>query len=217
MQSNEWVPYTRFINPVQGSPNPMHGQAGAYVITHTPTMIFYIGSTRNVSKRITMHIHQLNTVKHANARLQQLYRTPDDLEVDVLPCVDIASALAMEQQLLDRYIGTYFCCNVSTDVSAPATGLKQSDEAKLKNKLSNTGRIVSESTKLKMAESRNTWKTSEPAKAHLDAMNASKRRALTIDGVYYNSVAAAAKELRLTTGNVGHRARSKKYPNYVYA
>lgn len=92
---------------------------GYYKITHRPTGKFYIGSSGNLNRRIWRHRTELEQGVHTNRKLQSTYTTWDDFTVETFLSGTLEEARQMEQQLLDRHVGTALCCNSSMSANNP--------------------------------------------------------------------------------------------------
>lgn len=92
---------------------------GYYTITHRPTGRFYIGSSGNLTRRIWRHRTELASGMHTNRKLQEIYTCWDDFEVMTSEVNTLEEARQLEQQLLDRYVGTALCCNSSMSATNP--------------------------------------------------------------------------------------------------
>lgn len=90
-------------------------QPASYILVHKPTDMFYIGSTRNLAKRIRDHRHYLETNTHHCRKLLEVFTSWDDIEVRFNPFDDVEDARDEEQLLLDNHANRGLCCNVATN------------------------------------------------------------------------------------------------------
>lgn len=91
------------------------GVPGAYIMTHRPTGVYYVGSSSNLYLRHRGHLDKLRIGKHRTQRLQELYRGPSEFEFKLIETLDTEEARGVEQTLLDEHLGNPLCCNVAPD------------------------------------------------------------------------------------------------------
>lgn len=205
---------------------------GCYTLTHMPTGIYYIGSTKNLKQRHDTHKTLLNRGKHASKRLQEVFTCWRDIRFEYTVSDTVADARAKEQSLLDRHHSRSLCANVAAGAITPwshgvpddirqrfsessrgnlhAKGHVVSPEAREAVRLANTGLKRSPETIAKMREA----KSSEPSKAASEQ----RRRQVTIDGKTYASLSIAGAAFGIDASGVRYRINSKKseYAGWVY-
>lgn len=71
-----------------------------YIIKHTDSGDFYIGSTRNIDRRIKGHQLALKQGRHPNRYLQERFNTNPEISVTVFPVSDRNLGFELEQRLL---------------------------------------------------------------------------------------------------------------------
>lgn len=87
----------------------------AYILTHIPTGLFYIGSTKDVKERFYGHMSDLRAGDHNNPKLRESYTGKDDYRMDYEEYRTREEAYDREQELLDLFVGDRLCCNVNED------------------------------------------------------------------------------------------------------
>lgn len=75
-----------------------------YILTLVESGIFYIGSTQNLARRLTIHFSQLRANAHQNFNLQNAWNKSQDKEVLVnsIPTKDREEAFQLEEILLKQ-------------------------------------------------------------------------------------------------------------------
>lgn len=81
------------------------GESGVYMILDLNSMEKYIGSSRNINKRINDHITALNNNRHWNKFFQELWNKSnhDDFVVIVLEFTDENKRLEREEYYINHY------------------------------------------------------------------------------------------------------------------
>lgn len=137
---------------------------GYYILTHTPSGLFYIGSSYDVDRRIKRHRRELEQNNHVNRRLQDVFTKWSDFSIKITETDTVEEANKGEQKLIDRHHGSKLCCNVSTSST---------------NGLQGVVGIVSTETRIKnlekAAEARRGSTLSESHKANISAAHKGKR------------------------------------------
>lgn len=173
-------------------------QTGYYILTHIPSGMFYVGSTVNLDKRLRRHRSELLKGFHANKKLQEVYTDWLDIKIETYPTKSFDEAREKEQELLDRYIGTRFCCNVSANSLNPMDGLRPfiPRETRVKNleKALDVirGRPLSDSHKENLSKSKRGRALTEEHKAALSRSKTGK-------------TLSEAHRLAISVGNKGNQ------------
>lgn len=100
---------------------PMYGYPSSpavYMITHKVSGHFYIGSSKNLSNRLTTHKNRLASGRHKNDNLTACYTSWADFEITYETYNTGDEALDREDELLDLFIGQDLCCNLGTSSRA---------------------------------------------------------------------------------------------------
>ena len=106
---------------------------GAYIIQHTPTGKFYIGSSKDVYDRWSSHLNFLKNETHPNSKLQALYRgDADEFTYTPLLTSTRKQAYDKEQQLLDKGARDENCLNISKDARSSISGIILTEQQKTK-------------------------------------------------------------------------------------
>lgn len=96
--------------------------AGVYLITHTPTGRFYVGSSKHCERRFIEHASKLSLGKHHCRALQRHWSKygVDAFEMRVIAsCMTQEDALVIEQIWLDEHHGSRQCLNGSSRAWMP--------------------------------------------------------------------------------------------------
>jgi group I intron endonuclease len=155
---------------------------GIYKIINVINNKFYVGSAVNLSRRKTRHFSELRTNKHNNRYLQAAwnkYGEPAFIFAVIQPVENKDELLAAENVWLREHVGKDYCYNLGVDATAPMLGktgklsptwgLKhnleslqkigvaskariQSEEEKLKRRITMKGHIVPTATRLKISQ-----------------------------------------------------------------
>lgn len=110
--------------------------SGIYCIRNTENNKEYIGSTKNLCKRITAHRNALHAGTHHSPHLQRAFHLYGEhvFTVDVLELVEVERLIEREQCYLDQRLPEY---NVAKFSNSGMRGRKHSDETRkiIKEKL----------------------------------------------------------------------------------
>lgn len=192
--------------------------SGYYKLTHLPTGLFYVGSSQNLSKRISNHRSDLIRGINSNKRFQQVYTTWDDILVEQYQTNDLSEARKGEQRFLDRYVGDSLCCNVGHSSTDPTAGIITTEIRRVQMATINknqVGKALSHSQRASISSGLTGTPRSTEAKM---AISLGKSRKVTIDGNVYDSVTLAAMDLNLTAQTIRYRigSNSTKYANWKF-
>lgn len=181
---------------------------GQYTLTHIKSEFFYVGSTRNLRKRLYQHKSDLIRGVHTNQKLQKVFRSWDDFEIEFVITTTVDAARDLEQTLLDTCIQHLLCCNVASDARGifkagelPEEHLTRLTEANRGRK--GLGRTLG--TKLENPRS------AEANAKQRDTMTKLFGKRLEIDGVVYDSIQDAARTLGVERTVVMYRAKSTNH------
>ena len=224
----------------------------AYIITHEPTGMFYIGSTGKIGARWSGHRYDLSNNRHKNKKLQSVFTEIGDYSLEVLSIGTLEEVRTTEQRLLDRYLGDELCCNTAPNAMNSLAGRTPEETAEVRQLIfnspkwqtairqvqklaaaANRGRAPSKETLEKLAEGRARKPHPRLGKVHSDEQKAkymrsiteyrnspeytdyktrvseAKSKPLSIDGVVYKNIKAAALALGLNPNCVKVRITSK--------
>jgi len=118
--------------------------AAAYIVTHDPTGLFYVGSTGNIYSRWSNHRSDLSKGKHANKKLQNSFTAVEDYSLEILSVGTLEEVRDVEQRLIDRYRGDTLCCNSAPNALNALVGRTPEETAEIR-------RLVFESPKWQVA------------------------------------------------------------------
>lgn len=214
-----------------------YANPGVYVIHHTQTGRFYVGSAGNVPERLSTHRNRLRSGTHENRHLQAAYNDSADLTFTTMLTTSRETAFDREQATLDFFRGSPALFNIGVeDVRVPSKGVKRSDETREKIALSKTGLIhtaehrqnISQALKgvpkpPGFSEHLREVNLNHPRRAELNANLSDTRwsgdnphaKGVSINGVLYGSGSEAARALGLSRSVFSRRLDSPNYPTYV--
>lgn len=214
---------------------PQGKVAGAYVITHTATGKIYVGSSGHLAKRYRYHLNDLAANTSNNRLLQAAYNSDPDLTFFFYVTETKEDALDLEQKLLDSFKGVHELLNVGMDVRRSMKGVSMPDSAKEKLRIINTGKkippeIVAKVTATRLAKGfRHREQTKELLSKKLTGLKrtpeglANNRLArlkqskpVSINGVVYTGVKAAARETKINHGTIRRRLKDEAFPDWFF-
>jgi group I intron endonuclease len=147
-------------------------KSGIYKITCIITGKVYIGSSINIEKRWLYHKEDLRKDRHRNQILQRAWEKygSENFKFEVVEYIPEEALIEKEQYYIDLYKAAdkkygYNIC--------PAAGTTRG----VKRPNANWGRVLSDETKQKIANSLSGFKHSPEAKANMSAARKGKKRA----------------------------------------
>lgn len=191
---------------------------GAYIITHLPTGVYYIGSSQNIGRRIVNHRNQLQMGTHPNKRLLETVKSLDELSIVSHPTETLDQARDKEQELLDKHHGQDLCCNVGTGSRSPWSiggvpeSLKKLNRGRALGNRHSEGHVVSDEVKDAVRRANTGLKRSEETIAKLRAAAPTCQmipRQVSVNGIVYDSISAAAKAHGVSSPTVRNRIQSE--------
>jgi len=112
---------------------------------------FYIGCSKNVRRRTTVHLSALNHNKHPNSKLSEAFKNNTNLHCDVLCEVEERKeAYKTERALIKKEKANEYCCNVLSKEEVSETHKKKLAMA---TSLAKKGITLSEEHKEKLRQS----------------------------------------------------------------
>lgn len=177
-----------------------------YIITCSATNDFYIGSTKDIYKRIQRHRNLLNSNRHYTKKLQDSFNKSNKILFDIIIIYvnDREQAFDLEQLLLDKYINTPGCLNQLPN-SRSSLGHKYSDEYKKNMSLVTKNKIFTEEHKNKISVS----KTNEQNKKLCIENSLKTSKPISINGVVYKSLSEASRTLNIDISLIIYWLKSK--------
>ena len=162
------------------SQSPLRFTPGIYAIRNRANRKVYIGSTRNLAKRMYEHVRQLRRSTHRNRHLQAAWETygESNFEVEAIAVVhDRNEMLQLEGALIKNLRSTdrQFGYNVSIEPSNNQLGLRRSAETCAKigaSKVGNKNRVgatLSLDARMRIADKLRGRKASAATRAKLSA------------------------------------------------
>ena len=159
-----------------------------YMLTHEPTGLFYIGSSSSFGLRVNSHKHQLLKGIHKATRLQEVFKSWDEIDVRFTEVDSPETALATEQHFLNLFYGHPLCVNSASSV--------RSDQ----NLSYNSGGV-------KCNEKQNAANAANAAKC---------RKRVSIAGIEYPSIKDARLALNLPKKTVIGRLKNANFVDWKY-
>lgn len=206
-----------------------------YVIIDSIEGWAYVGSSRDVGKRLRAHRTNLNRGVAENSSLQHIFDMRVKIQMDVLiiTCHDREQAFDIEQILIEWLDGEGRLLNHSKDSRRNGFGVLMSEENKNKFRERMTGRVKSKEERLKLSRSRKGFRYSDESKrkmvasakiranspegkARLTALNSTRKKPVYIEGTTYSSMAEAARSLDLNLSMVQYRISSPHQPEWRF-
>lgn len=182
-------------------------QCAAYAIRDIDTGKIYLGSSSDIYTRTVTHRHSVRMRKHGNENFNELLKTKNIkyFELFVFFTDSREKAYDIEQFLIDHFKDSGLMLNISTDsrkntatVLSPnftMRGRVPTEEHRKNISVANTGKIMSEETRVKISQSR---KTSPLALSQLSEIHEKSRRRVMINCVEYESITKAREATGLS-------------------
>ena len=218
-------------------------RTGVYLIKSNVSEEVYVGSTKDMAKRIRQHKYELRHNKHPCKKLQEIYNKSPELTVEFIeidePDKTLARELAFdqEQSLLDKFKEQSLLLNAATDARNAATGIDFTDEVRGKMSAAAKRRFKDPATVERVSQnSRDRWSNQEYRDKLTELRNTPEHKLLQsehkkqlwknpehrakicipviADGKKYDSLKDAAKDLGISTTVLRYRCNSKNFPNY---
>jgi group I intron endonuclease len=206
----------------------------AYTITHLMSGCVYIGSTSDIYQRVHNHKSQLRKGAHHCKRFQELYDQSDVITWTYYLTDTREEAYRREQEMIDHNKGKSTLLNVAMDVKKPALGAVRSELARALLSVHRKGKKLSAEHVEKVRKA-NTGKKRTPEQCeairirtqgvpkpehvadNLRSMNETRKKKLSINGVIYESLSAAARALNMPKCTVAQRLKSQNFTAWFAA
>lgn len=210
-----------------------------YEIYHIPTGMTYGGSSEDVRIRLRMHKGRLENAAHQNRKLQEVYTTWEDFEFRIYYTDTVEEARRLEAEYLQKNVGWKYNCNERLSAAwspdfnkldnlvpevhrdwvvmkrgsgeGRAKGFTHSEETRLKIGNGVRGKRRTQECRERMSAS---YHDSELVKLSREAIKDRDHVTIEIDGISYNSIAAASRSLGIGHGTITRRLASKYFSNY---
>lgn len=125
---------------------------GTYVFRHLISGKIYVGSSKNIRKRKFTHEGHLRRRIHHCKAFQAAHDESPDFEFLLIMTDSIVEALALEQELLNKYWDTGLLLNTSPSAYTTTLGAEFSDERREKMRNLRLGTTLSEETKQRISK-----------------------------------------------------------------
>lgn len=129
-------------------------QCCVYVISNTLNGRVYFGSTIDAFGRWKTHRNVLRRGVHANIHLQRSWTKygEDNFQFRVLAILEPGELHSTENRILAKFVGKYWCYNISSRADAPNRGRKHSPETIAKMKEKAKARGITQENRAKINE-----------------------------------------------------------------
>jgi len=207
---------------------------GVYVLVHVASGNWYIGSSDDLYSRRANHESQLRRGVHYNHALQEAYNIHNQIDYICLhtPTRDIA--FEIEEMIIQSHRASGFLFNVADDVYSPNKGRVFSEETRRKISEARTGMTLSpdhvEKVRLANIGKKRTPEFCEQMRqlnigrertpVQLETMrkyNTEISKKVSVDGIIYESMSAAARAHEVAVSTVRQRVNSQNFHNWKNA
>jgi group I intron endonuclease len=204
--------------------------AGIYLIRNSVDKRVYVGMSKNLSDRIARHRRYLKKGNHDNKQLQEMFnRYGDIFSYEILHQGEytLDELYEMEKQEIERHRAFTAGFNYTLG-GAGSEGFKHTQESS--EKMSETRKVTflgegnpfygkshSEETKQTIREATSKRMAGVPKskeQKHKMSLSSPRNKAISIDGVQYRSITAAAEITGIKRETISYRVRSDKFKNY---
>ena len=212
------------LSPITSLSCRDHAIPAAYVLSHPSTGKRYVGSTKNLYNRISLHRSKLKYGDHSNKNLQIAFDTDPVFNLSAVFADSKETALDIEQKLLDEGHLANDLLNIAGDARRAGFGRPMEDTvrnnlselAKVRNSdpvflaaLSDKMKVVMNNPVLRSAQSdRAKQQMNDPA--HKTKMITATSRPVVVDGVQYPSIKEAAVSLGIKRSTLASRLNRQK-------
>jgi group I intron endonuclease len=104
---------------------------------------FYVGSSKDLTKRDGSHRRALRSGSHSNKIVQRVFDKYGVFNFTILGHYPLDEIIEREQELLDKHCQDKKCANISIVAGSPMSGLKHSEQTRKNMSSSRTGREFS--------------------------------------------------------------------------
>lgn len=190
---------------------------GVYFLSNLTKTRAYVGSTKNLYRRLKNHSNDLNNNKHYRKELQDDFTIGDEFVITFIQLPTKEEAQAAEQVILQAFFDSGKLYNRARDAYLSGLGKIVTEEERRKTSersKGNTwglGRVHTEESRRKMSIGMKGRKFSEEHKLKLSER---KVKPIEINGVVYQSNKEAAECLGVNIDIVKGRVDSKNFPEW---
>lgn len=205
--------------PLRGT----HSHPAAYALIHTTSGQVYVGSTKDLYKRISQHRTALRASSHKNRNLQEAYDRDPRFNLTYKATETPEEALDVEQELITNLMSTGKLLNRSPDARLANKGVALSEEAKEAIRQRTQEQFSSQEARRRHSElSRDKWQDPEYRAKQMGKpksvqtretistimkdkwkdpeyrkkMSGGRAKPVVIDGIRYPSLTEASKQLQ---------------------
>jgi group I intron endonuclease len=104
---------------------------------------FYVGSSKDLTKRDRSHRRALRSGSHSNKIVQRVFDKYGVFNFTILGHYPLDEIIEREQELLDKHCQDQKCANIAVVAGSPMSGLKHSEQTRKNMSSSRTGREFS--------------------------------------------------------------------------
>lgn len=113
-------------------------ESGIYRLFWDSCDYYYYGQAKDIKKRISIHISNLRKNKHANKKIQSIYKKYGFPNYEVVEFCELDVIDDREQYYISKFFNEKECCNICPDART-VRGVKRSDEMKKRLSLAKIG------------------------------------------------------------------------------
>ena len=169
-----------------------YNQSAAYILREIFTGKIYIGSSKEVYERISVHKFLMKRKEHDNSNFTELLKITkiENFELVIIFTDSREEAYDIEQFIVNYFKNSDLLLNIANDVRFARLGAINTKEHIEAIRLANTGKIATEETKKLMSD---FHKTDEKAIQQFKDILESKKRKVMVNGIAYDSLIQAGK------------------------
>lgn len=197
-----------------------------YILTHTPTGIFYGGSSGSPKSRLRQHKSDLRCGRHHNKKFQSAFTDWSDISIEIQYGDTLSEVREYEQTFLNKSVGRKECCNVAQNPDGVWAKDSMPSSMIEKLKTGSRGRRPSEQEMIKRtyhlkeywSRPENKIRRSEMNDVQRSTVLAKRGRKMIINGKFFNNAVEAAAHLGLSRECITSRCKSpsRLFKNWFY-
>lgn len=115
---------------------------GAYILTHVKSGMFYVGSSKDVDKRVHLHWYLLKKGKHVSKVFQQLWDNSPKFDVRTIRAENRDEAFAIEQAIIAENENNPLMINIGLGVYGGDNLTRHPERLKIVEKIADSWRAI---------------------------------------------------------------------------
>lgn len=206
-----------------------------YLLYQEGTRRVYVGSSGMPGLRAGRHLVLLKGKRHYNPTFQELYDENPNFYAVYYTVATREEAYTLEQALIDYYLPTGKLINRALDALAPnrgriasaetrekqrqaKLGIPRSEESRRRQSEAQLGRVQSEETRKRLSAAKKGKAQPDHIAAMCRERNRLRSKPVNINGVIYESIREASRQLNMARDNVKSRVKStqSKWKDWFY-